>query len=313
MSPFRLLSALRPLLVILAILIAGMPCKTKAAEKLTVVATTSMLADLVKQIGGDRVDVQGLMGPGVDPHLYKPTASDVSRLQNAQVIFYNGLMLEGQMAEMFQQLGKSGRKVHAASDGIPALKILKPEGEAHADPHIWGDAQLWALCVPGVAKSLTDADPEGKAAYEQRAKDYTAELAKLHEWAVKRAASVPKAQRILITSHDAFNYLGRAYGFQVVGVQGISTVSEAGLADIVKIVDFIKQKQLRAVFVESSVPKAAIERISKDSGAKVGGELFSDALGTSGSIKTVNGETYDEGTYVGMLKHNLNTIVESLK
>lgn len=312
MLSLRNLSVLR-LLFIAAVLVSGISFKTHAADKLSVVTTTTMLTDLVKQVGGDRVDVQGLMGPGVDPHLYKPTASDVSRLQNAKIIFYNGLMLEGQMTELFQQLGKNGRQVHAVSEGIPAGKILHSEGEAHADPHIWGDAQIWAMCIPGVAKVLADADPDGKAIYDQRAKDYAAELSRLHEWALKRAASIPEASRILITSHDAFNYLGRAYGFQVVGVQGLSTVSEAGLADIVKIVDFIKQKNVRAVFVESSVPKAAIERISKDSGAKVGGELFSDALGTPGNMKTVNGETYDEGTYVGMLKHNLDIIVENLK
>jgi manganese/zinc/iron transport system substrate-binding protein len=290
------------------------PLSARAAGKTNVVTTTSMLTDLVQAIGGDRVQVQGLMGPGVDPHLYKATAGDVTKLQRAQVIVYNGLMLEGQMGELFGKLKKSGRTVVAVGEAIPAGRLLQPDGAAgHPDPHIWGDAELWALCVDPVVKALTAVDPAGAEYYSKRGDAHRAELTALHAWAKERAKVVPDAQRILITSHDAFNYLGRAYGFQVVGVQGISTVTEAGLADIVKVIDFIKQKGVKAVFVESSVPKAAIERISKDSGAKIGGELFSDALGTPGKKHTAAGETYDEGTVVGMLKHNLNTVVEALK
>jgi manganese/zinc/iron transport system substrate-binding protein len=284
------------------------------AAPLQVVTTTTMVTDLVTQIGGDRIAVSGLMGAGVDPHLYKPTASDVSRLQRAQVIFYNGLHLEGRMAELFERLGKSGKKVHAVASGIPEAKLLKPaEFEGNHDPHVWGDASLWALCVEPVVKALSAADPAGAPEFQQRGATCRAELGKLHDWAIQRAHELPAERRILITSHDAFNYFGRAYGFHVVGVQGISTVTEAGLADIAKVVDFIKQKQVKAIFVESSVPRAAIERISKDSGARVGGELFSDAMGAKGTMKTVHGETYDEGTYAGMLKHNINAAVEALK
>lgn len=284
------------------------------AEKLPVVATTSMLADLVRSVGGERVEVQGLMGPGVDPHLYKATAGDVAKLQRGKVIFYHGLMLEGQMSELFDRLAKTGRPVVAVCAAIPSARLLHPEGAAgHPDPHVWGDAELWSLCVDPVVKALSAADPEGAAEYAARGETEKATLKKLHAWAIERAKTVPEARRILITSHDAFNYLGRAYGFQVVGVQGISTVTESSLADIVQIIDFIKKKGIPAVFVESSVPKAAIERISKDSGAKVGGELFSDALGAPGQMETMAGETYDQGTVVGMLKHNINTIVEALK
>jgi manganese/zinc/iron transport system substrate-binding protein len=286
-----------------------------AAPKLTVVTTTSMLTDLVRSVGGDRVEVQGLMGPGVDPHLYKATAGDVARLQRAKLVIYHGLMLEGQMSELLGRVAQGGRRVVAVGDSIPAERLLRPDATTahHPDPHIWGDAELWSLCIDPVTKALSEADPEGAKEYAARAESHRAELLKLHAWAKERAQGLPTSQRILITSHDAFNYLGRAYGFQVVGVQGISTVSEAGLADIVKVTDFIKQKGVKAVFVESSVPHAAIERISKDSGAKVGGELFSDAVGTPGKLHTVNGETYDEGTVVGMLKHNINTVVEALK
>ena len=281
---------------------------------LQVVTTTTMVGDLVQQVGGDRVAITGLMGPGVDPHLYKPTASDVTKLQKAQAVFYNGLMLEGRMADLFTRLARTGKKVFAVTETIPEARLLAPaEFEGHWDPHVWGDASMWSLCVDAVVKGLSECDPAGKADYAQRGAAYKAEMAKLHEWAIKRVAELPAERRILITSHDAFNYLGRAYGFQVVGVQGVSTVTEAGLADIAKVVDFIKQKGVKAIFVESSVPRAAIERIGKDSGAKIGGELFSDAMGTPGTKATVAGETYDEGTYTGMLKHNINSAVEALK
>ncbi len=285
-----------------------------AAGKPKVVATTSMLADLVRAVAGDRLEVRGLMGPGVDPHLYKPTAADVATLQQAQLIIYNGLMLEGQMGELLGRLSK-GRSVVAVGDSLPADRLLPPDGAAahHPDPHIWGDAELWSKCVAPVANALSALDPAAAAEYKLRGQSHTEELLKLHAWAKQRAQEVPEGKRILVTSHDAFNYLGRAYGFQVIGVQGISTVAEAGLADIVKVTDYIKQKGIKAIFVESSVPRATIDRISRDSGAKIGGELFSDATGTPGKTQTANGETYDEGTVVGMLKHNINTVVEALK
>ena len=284
-----------------------------AAPKPKVVATTSMLADLARAVGGERVEVHGLMGPGVDPHLFKASAADVAHLQRAKLIIYNGLMLEGQMGEVLGRLSK-GRRVIAVGESVPPDRLLRAEGQGdHPDPHIWGDAELWSHCVAPVAKALSELDPGGAAQYAARAESYRAELLSLHSWAKKRAEQIPAAGRILVTSHDAFNYLGRAYGFQVIGVQGISTVAEAGLADIVKVTDYIRQKGVKAIFVESSVPRATIDRISRDSGAEIGGELFSDAVGTPGKTHTVNGETYDEGTVVGMLKHNINTVVEALK
>lgn len=284
------------------------------ATPLYVVTTTTMITDLVKQVGGDRVNVVGLMGPGIDPHLYKPTASDVIRLQKAQAVFYNGLMLEGRMSDLFDRLAKRGKRVYAVSSLIPQDQLLRPpEFEGHYDPHVWGNAQFWILAIDVVVKGLGQADPAGSADYVRHGEAYKSELTKLHTWAKEQVQRVPSDKRVLITSHDAFNYFGRAYGFQVVGVQGISTVSEAGLADVAKVVDFIRGKGIKAIFVESSVPRAAIDRISKDSGATIGGELFSDALGTPGKMHTVAGETYDEGTYIGMLKHNILTAVEALK
>lgn len=281
-----------------------------ATPKIRVTTTVSMVTDLVKQIGGERVDVSSLMGAGVDPHLYKATAADVAKLQQADVIFYNGLVLEGKMTDIFAKLAQSKKYVYAVTQGIPERRLLQPpEFEGHFDPHVWFDVELWTLCAQTVVKGLSERSAPDKPYFEQRGKEVAARLRALHEWSLKKAAELPKDRRILVTSHDAYNYFGRAYGFQVVGLQGISTVTEAGLADMAKLVDFIKQKRVKAIFVESSVPPATIQRIAKDAGVKVGGELFSDAMGTPGQME--NG--YDLGTYEGMIKHNLTTIVEALK
>ncbi len=281
-----------------------------ADKKLRVVTTVTMVADLVKQVGGDRVEVQELMGPGVDPHLYKATAADVAKLQRADVIFYNGLMLEGKMQTLFDKMSRSRKHIYAVTEGLPKNQLLQPaEFEGHHDPHVWFEVPLWEQCAAAVTKGLIAADPAGKSDYEKRGAELGKRLQDLHQWAVKKANELPTGKRILITSHDAYNYFGRAYGFKVVGLQGISTVSEAGLQDMVKLVDFIKQNQVKAIFVESSVSPAAIQRISKDSGARIGGELFSDAMGTPGQME----HGYDLGTYEGMIKHNLTTIVEALK
>ena len=302
-----------PRLLLLLSVAVGLSIATliRAADKpLRVTTTTTMVADLVRNVGGDRVAVETLMGPGVDPHLYKAAASDVAKLQRADVIFYSGLLLEGKMQDIFTNLARGKRRVYAVTEAIPVDRLLAPpEFAGHHDPHVWFDVSLWKLCVDIVAKGLSEADPAGKELYAQRAAETRARMDELHAWALQKASELPPERRILVTSHDAYSYFGRAYGFQVVGLQGISTVSEAGLADVAKLSDFIKEKRIKAVFVESSVPHNTIERISKDTGAKIGGELFSDAMGTAGQIE--NG--YDLGTYEGMIKHNLTTIVEALK
>lgn len=280
--------------------------------RLSVVTTTTMISDMVKDIGGERVRVMPLMGPGVDPHLYKPSADDARKLHEAKVTFYNGLMLEGRMEDLFEKAKRDGKSVHELSSAINESN-RKKAGEGHYDPHIWGDPRLWALCVDVVVKGLSEADPAHAAEYAKRGTEAMESYKAAFEWCQARVEQIPPAGRILITSHDAFNYFGDAFGFKVVGVQGISTVSEAGLADVAKTVDFIKANQVKAIFVESSVPHATIERISKDSGAKIGGELFSDALGTPGELKDVGDGKVDQGTYVGMLKSNVHTIVEALK
>ncbi|CAN5597490.1 zinc ABC transporter substrate-binding protein [soil metagenome] len=290
---------------------ASVPAKARGAgQPLKVTTTVTMVADLARQVGGDRVQVQALMGPGVDPHLYKAAASDVTKLQQADVIFYSGLLLEGKMQDLFGTLARSKRFVYAVTEAIPIDRLLEPpEFAGHYDPHVWFDVPLWKMCVDVVVKGLSEADPSGKETYAQRGAETRTRLDELHAWALKKAGELPPERRILVTSHDAYNYFGRAYGFQVVGLQGISTVSEAGLADVAKLSDFIKQKGIKAVFVESSVPHNTIERISKDTGVKIGGEIFSDAMGAAGQME--NG--YDLGTYAGMIKHNLTTIVEGLK
>ena len=250
------------------------------------------------------------MGPGVDTHLYNPTGYDVLSLQRAQVIFYNGLLLEGKMQDLFGQMARKKKFVYAVTEDLPREQLLEPPAfGGHFDPHVWFDVPLWAKCVDKVVEGLSEFDPSGKAVYTKNAAKLKKDLDALHQWALKKANELPKERRILVTSHDAFNYFGRAYGFQVVGLQGISTVTEAGVADMAKLVDFVREHKIPAVFVESSVSHATIERISKDAGVKIGGEIFSDAMGTPGQIE--NG--YDLGTYEGMIKHNLNTIVHALK
>lgn len=281
------------------------------AGPVRVTTTVTMVTDMVKAVGGDRVEVQGLMGPGVDPHLYRATAADLRKLQTAQVIFYSGLHLEGKLQEVLARVSRGDRPVLAVTDSIPRPRLLPTGqgGEQAFDPHVWFDVPLWTLGIETVVKGLTQVDPAGAADYQRRGEELRQRYAALHAWALERAATLPAARRILVTSHDAFNYFGRAYGFKVVALQGISTVTEAGLADVTRLVDFVKSNRVSAVFIESSVSPAAMRRIEKDSGAAIGGELFSDAMGSPGTLE--NG--FDVGTYEGMIRHNLNTIVQALQ
>ena len=269
-----------------------------------------MVTDLVKRIAGEKVAVRGLMGPGVDPHLYKPTAGDVVTLQQAGLTFYAGLHLEGKMQDVFEQIQRGGRRVRAVTDSIPKERLLKPEGfDGQFDPHVWFDVELWSHCIGSVLEELVKARGEDRAYFEANAELAKKAFADLHAWALAKSAELPPAKRVLVTSHDAYNYFGRAYGFKVVALQGISTVTEASLSDLTRLVDFIRAQGIKAIFVESSVPHDTIERISRDAGVRVGGELFSDAMGTPGQME--NG--VDVGTYEGMIRHNLTTLVEALK
>ncbi len=296
------------LLAATLIIILATP-ELKGEEPITVAATTGMIASLVKEVGGDRVEVDQLMGPGTDPHAYKPSASDAGKLSRVDITFYNGLMLEGRMADLFTRIGRSGKPVYAVSESIDESKLLEPdEFEGHFDPHVWFDVSLWAQTVPVIVEGLSKVAPSHASGFEERGNALVERLTALHAWCLEQTATLPEEKRILITSHDAFNYFGKAYGFQVVALQGVSTVSEASLADMVSMVDFVKKQNVGAMFVESSVNPAAIQRVAEDSGVEIGGELFSDAMGEPGQML----KGFDVGTYEGMVRYNMTTIVEAL-
>lgn len=280
----------------------------KKSGKLYVVTTTGMLADAAKRIGGEKVRVEGLMGPSVDPHLYKATAADTRKLAEAGLVLYNGLHLEGKMQEILTKMGRS-KPVVAATDKIDRKLLRKPAGYKGAyDPHVWFDVSLWEQVVKRVGEALVKVDPKNKATYEANAKAYVKELVELHKWVKKELATIPEGRRVLVTSHDAFGYFGQAYGLKVVGLQGISTVSEAGLKDIERVINLIVTKKLPAIFAETSVSdnavKAVMERCARRKHkVSMGGKLFSDAMGPEGT---------PEGTYVGMVRFNVNTVKKAL-
>jgi len=283
------------------------------AAALKVLATTNLVADLVQSIGGDRVAVTSLMGPGVDPHLYKPTAGDIIKLTRAEVVFYHGMALEGKMGDLFERLSRQGRSIHAITQNLPPKEWIVPEeSPQHPDPHVWGDPRLWKNCAQKVQQVLVQLDPEGKDLYIAANQRYAQRLEEWMAWGKALMDRIEPSKRILITSHDAFNYFGRAFGLKVVGVQGISTASEAPLADIIHVVDLIREQRIPAIFVESSVSPAIIRRISEDAGVQVGGELFSDSLGASGEKGSFEGRSRDLGTYAGWLGHNVSTISQAM-
>ncbi len=276
--------------------------------QLAVVATIGMIADIAGVIGGEHVAVHGLMGAGVDPHLYVASEGDVEALQNADIIFYNGLFLEAQMDDILKQLAERKTSVAVAEQIDPSLLLPWAAYEDEFDPHVWFDVSLWMKAAEAVRDTYIEVDPENAADYQANAEAYLAELSELHAYVQEQAARVPEEQRVLITAHDAFHYFGRAYGFDVRGLQGISTASEAGTADVRNLAQFIVEHQIRALFVESSVPVRNIEALQAAVEAQgfeveIGGSLFSDAMGNPGT---------PEGTYLGMVRHNIDTIVGAL-
>ncbi len=268
-----------------------------------------MIEDVAREVAGDRAEVIGLMGPGVDPHLYKPTRSDVRRLMNADVIFYNGLLLEGKMTDTLVRAATSGKRVHAVTELLDEGYLLEPEAfEGLHDPHVWMDPSAWSRAVEVVRAKLSEHDPEGAPAYRANAEAYRARLAELDAYAERALSSVPEGRRVLVTAHDAFNYFGRRYGYEVIGIQGISTESEAGVRDIERLVDLLVEREIGAVFVESTVPDRNVRALIGGARARglavaIGGTLYSDAMGDAG--------TY-EGTYIGMIDHNVTTIARAL-
>lgn len=310
--------ALTPILPMLAIILTSCgersaenisETETQSTSSLTIVTTTGMITDPATQIAGDHATVSGLIGSGIDPHLYKPTRTDISKLSSADVVLYSGLMLEGRMTDAFVRIAGSGVTVRAVTELISEDTLLSPpEFAGHPDPHLWMDPTAWSKAVEVIAQTLMDADPQHADSYRNRANAYQSRLDALDSYADHVLSSVPESQRILVTAHDAFNYFGQRYDYQVVGIQGISTESEAGVRDIERIVNLIVENEVRAVFIETTVSERNIKALIAGAKARghevvIGGSLFSDAMGEPG--------TY-EGTYIGMIDHNVTTIARAL-
>lgn len=298
------------LFVVIAVTLLGCKKDEKSNNKLNVVTTTTMITDLVKNIGGDNINLQGLMGSGVDPHLYKASEGDVTKLVNADIIFYNGLHLEGKLVEVFEKMERSGKTPIALTDVIDKSTLIGSDYFAsNYDPHVWFNIDYFISFGSEVSRVLQEKDPENAQLYEENWQNYYKRLLSLKSDISLKIEELPKEKRILVTAHDAFNYFGRSYDFEVVGLQGLSTATEAGVKDVQKLSAFIIEKGIKAIFVESSVPKRTIEALqaavkSKGHNVEIGGTLYSDALGNTGT---------NEGTYIGMFEYNVNTIVNALK
>ena len=284
--------------------------KREGAEPIAVVCTTGMVADMVRTVGGKHVKVTQLMRAGVDPHLYKTSTNDVSALKRAEMIFYSGLHLEANFVSVFDSLSKE-KPVYALAEELNRWhhdRLLKTRGKTH-DPHIWFDVSLWKLTAKLVADRLGDFDPKNAGVYAENARRYMKKLDVLHEWCKNELSKIPSERRVLVTAHDAFSYFGKAYGVEVRAIQGVSTASEASLKHVEELIAYMVDNRIKSVFVETSVKKDSVRQVidgckQKGHTVALGGELFSDAMGQDGT---------PEGTYVGMLRHNVNTIVKALK
>lgn len=296
-----------PVMAAMPFAMAPEPARAQAAP-LSVVATTGMIADAARQVGGGLVEVRALMGPGVDPHAYRLTRTDIVAMTKADLVLWHGLYLEAQMVDFMRDLARK-RRIVAVAETLPRERLRAHEDYADKfDPHVWMDPNLWSLVVVAVREALIEAKPDAADAFRANADRHLAELTELAGYAVGALSSVPAESRILLTAHDAFNYFGPAYGFEVMGIQGISTESEAGISRISELVDLLVTRRIGAVFVESSVSERNIRALIEGAAARghkvvIGGELFSDAMGADG--------TY-EGTYVGMIDHNATVITRAL-
>jgi manganese/zinc/iron transport system substrate-binding protein len=278
-------------------------------QKIRVVATTGMLYDAVINIGKEKVDAEALMGPGVDPHLYKASQGDLNKFRNADLIVYNGIFLEGKMSDILKKLGKQ-KPVLAAAETIPKDQLLNSNDyEDMFDPHVWFDISKWKIVVREIGSTLGALDTANTLFYQRNTQAYLLKLDSLEMEVKQQIANVPEDKRILVTSHDAFGYFGKAYGFQVKGIQGISTVEDFGLKDIAEIIDLIIANDIRSIFVETSVSNKSVNAVivgcrEKGHDVEIGGTLFSDAMGEFGTT---------EGTYIGMVSHNVKSIVNGLR
>ncbi|MGP9042041.1 metal ABC transporter solute-binding protein, Zn/Mn family [Cytobacillus kochii] len=278
-------------------------------DQLKVTTTIAQIADGIEHIGGEHVEVNSLMGPGTDPHLYKATQSDISLLQDTDLIMYNGLHLEGKMLEVLEKMGEKTTVVAVGDSLEPSNLLADKDNQNAVDPHIWFDIDLWIEALTTAKDALIEVDPENKDDYEANAEAYFTELRELKAYATEQIHLIPEEKRVLVTAHDAFNYFGNAYDMEVMGLQGLSTDAEYGLGDVQHLVNTIADREINAVFVESSISERSINAViegAKEKGhtVSIGGELYSDAMGEEGT---------ELGTYVGMYKHNVDTIVQSLK
>ncbi|MCA1770853.1 MAG: zinc ABC transporter substrate-binding protein [Halomonas sp.] len=303
----RLIPALAGLpLLLVSSLVMGSPAS--AGERLQVVATTSMVADVLREVGGEQVEVRGLMGPGVDPHLYRQTRSDVAAMTRADAVFWNGLFLEAQLESFFERLGER-QPVIAVGEAVPSeARLADEEYPDQYDPHVWMDPSRWRFAVEAIRDALVEMSPSHAGAFAERADAYLKELEALDAYAHEVLESVPEETRVLVTAHDAFGYFGDAYGFEVLGIQGYSTDSEAGLARIESLVSLLVEREIGALFVETSVSDRNVRALvegaaARDHEVRIGGELYSDAMGPEGSY---------EGTWIGMFDHNVSQIAIAL-
>jgi len=298
------------LLAAITILFTSCTTQEKSSNTIPhVVATTGMLYDAVVHVVGDKMTVDAIMGPGVDPHLYKATQGDLAKLHKANIVIYNGILLEGKMSEVLEKLGRTKPTI-AVAEAIPdSLLLLSADYEDAYDPHVWFDLDLWKLVVNSIESSVSNLDTANTLFYRQQAERYMTRLDSLDQYVKNRIQEIPKGQRILVTAHDAFGYFGNAYDIQVEAIQGVSTVSDFGLRDIANLTDLIIENKIKAIFVETSVSEKSINALitgcrEKGHDVVIGGYLYSDAMDELGTEK---------GTYIGMFKHNVNTIVEALK
>ena len=291
-----------------SVAVAGMSSRLAAANRLAVVATTGMIADTARRVGGDLVDVRALMGPGVDPHGYRQTRSDIVAMTRADLVLWHGLYLEAQMEAFFADLARSRQVVAVAEDLPRDLLLSHADYDGRFDPHVWMDPSIWTHVVTRIEQALTEALPESADTFAANAAAFRTELSALADYAFRVLEDVPLERRVLLTAHDAFGYFGKAYGFEVIGIQGISTESEAGLSRVSELVNLLVSRDIGAVFVETSVSDRNIRALiegaaSQGHDVSIGGALFSDAMGQDG--------TY-EGTYLGMIDHNVTTIARAL-
>ena len=299
--------------VVITILVAvgcgGGASQTEEGGPIRVVATTTIVGDMVRSVGGDGVQVDVLMGPGIDPHLYKASAGDVRRMDSAEAIFYNGLHLEGKMTEVLERMGERGATTVAIAECVPEEDLIELEGFSGLhDPHVWFDVSLWKMTSQCVADALAGLDPPNAPIYEQRAKAYVDELEALDSWILERVDALEPQQKVLVTAHDAFSYFGRAYGFDVRGLLGVSTAAEAGTSDVQRLAEFIVEGRIPAIFVETSVPPRYVQALqeavaSRGFDVRIGTSLYSDSLGDT---KT------PAGTYAGTVRANVESIVDGL-